>query len=155
MFVSLLKNICGNTSKSSAFFSRIKPRFTGVSPIIYKNAFSTKTAPENNSLVISESCVKRLKEIASNGVFLRITIDGGGCSGFQYKFDLDSELKTDDVCFNQDGVSVVADKISLDFLKGSTVEYKEELIRSAFRIVDNPQAEAKCSCGTSFAVKMS
>ncbi|GBN06844.1 Iron-sulfur cluster assembly 2, mitochondrial [Araneus ventricosus] len=151
MFISFFKNICINTSSKYSFISRLRPV---VSEISRKHFSTDKRTYESNSLSVSESCVNRLKQIAGDGAFLRITVDGGGCSGFQYKFDLDSEVKEDDVCFERDGAKVVVDKISLDFLKGSTVEYKEELIRSAFRIADNPQADSKCSCGTSFSVKM-
>ncbi|CAL1279803.1 unnamed protein product [Larinioides sclopetarius] len=152
MFISFLKNICINTSGKYSFISRLRPFVSDIS----RKHFSTekKTAESTDSLIISESCVNRLKQIAGDGIFLRIAIDGGGCSGFQYKFDLDSEVKEDDVCFERDGAKVVVDKISLDFFKGSTIEYKEELIRSAFRIADNPQADIKCSCGTSFSVKV-
>ncbi|GFS83670.1 iron-sulfur cluster assembly 2 homolog, mitochondrial [Nephila pilipes] len=150
MIFCFFKKILISFSNKSTFLLSTRPIISRIS----RNNSSSANVSENNSLIISESCVKRLKQIASDGVFLRITIDGGGCSGFQYKFDLDSELKNDDECFNRDGAKVVVDKISLDFLKGSTVEYKEELIRSAFRIVDNPQAESKCSCGSSFAAKM-
>ncbi|GFQ63859.1 iron-sulfur cluster assembly 2 homolog, mitochondrial [Trichonephila clavata] len=150
MIFSLLKSICIRIPNKSTFFLQTRL----IIPRISCNNSSSANVSENNSLKISESCVNRLKQIASDGVFLRITIDGGGCSGFQYKFDLDSELKADDVCFSKEGAKIVVDKMSLDFLRGSTVEYKEELIRSSFRIVDNPQAESKCSCGSSFAAKM-
>lgn len=108
----------------------------------------------NSDLKISQACVERLTEIAKNKQFLRITVDGGGCSGFQYRFDLDSNLEEDDEYFEKDGVKIVVDKMSLPFLKGSTVDYHEELIKSAFRIIENPQADTRCSCGASFAIKM-
>lgn len=108
----------------------------------------------NNGIKITQACVERLKEIATNEQFLRVTVDGGGCSGFQYRFDLDSNIQDDDECFEKDGAKIIVDRISLPFLKGSTVDYHEELIRSAFRITDNPQAGSRCSCGSSFTVKM-
>lgn len=123
----------------------------------YKNIKRNFSIPSPNAeadLKISQACVDRLKKITSEAVFLRITVDGGGCSGFQYRFDLDSHLQDDDKCFEKQGVKIVVDKISLPFLKGSTVDYHEELIRSAFRIVDNPQADSRCSCGASFGIKM-
>ncbi|KFM65769.1 Iron-sulfur cluster assembly 2-like protein, mitochondrial, partial [Stegodyphus mimosarum] len=110
---------------------------------------------DNFSIKLSQTCIGRLKQIATDGVFLRITVDGGGCSGFQYRFDLDSQVNDGDKCFEKDGAKVVIDKISLPFISGSTVDYHEELIRSAFRIINNPQADSRCSCGTSFSVKMS
>lgn len=111
-------------------------------------------AENNNGIKITQACVERLKEIATNEQFLRVTVDGGGCSGFQYRFDLDSNIQDDDECFEKDGAKIIVDRISLPFLKGSTVDYHEELIRSAFRITDNPQAGSRCSCGSSFTVKM-
>ncbi|KAF4516848.1 hypothetical protein B566_EDAN006243 [Ephemera danica] len=90
---------------------------------------------------ISDSCVQRLKEIcAENGNHLRVTVEGGGCSGFQI--------------LERDGAKVVVDETSLDYLKGSTIDYHQELIRSAFRITNNPQAELGCSCGASFSIKI-
>jgi iron-sulfur cluster assembly accessory protein len=99
---------------------------------------------------------QRIKEIGNDDAYLRILVEGGGCSGFQYKFDLESgNINHDeDLVFEKDGAKVVVDEISLDYLKGSTIEYHSELIRSAFRIAENPQADQGCSCGASFSVKI-
>ncbi|XP_018021590.1 iron-sulfur cluster insertion protein ErpA [Hyalella azteca] len=86
--------------------------------------------------------------------FLRIVVEGGGCSGFQYKFNLEDKLQPDDRRFGPPDASVVTDEVSLSFIKGATVEYHTELIRAAFRIVNNPQSKAGCSCGASFAIKI-
>ncbi|KAG0729652.1 Iron-sulfur cluster assembly 2, mitochondrial [Chionoecetes opilio] len=120
------------------------------------HAESSKITDASSDLLISASCVARLKEIIQNEAkaFLRVIVEGGGCSGFQYKFDLDTVRQDDDRIFERDGVQVVIDETSLDFVRGSTIDYHTELIRAAFRVVDNPQAEGGCSCGASFAIKL-
>ncbi|XP_065919819.1 iron-sulfur cluster assembly 2 homolog, mitochondrial-like isoform X2 [Dysidea avara] len=112
------------------------------------------TTKQHSGLKLTDKCVQRLLEVSEGGKkMLRVTVDGGGCSGFMYKFNLDSSTKNDDKIFERDGARVIIDELSLGFLDGSTVDYHEELIRSSFRIEDIPQAEKGCSCGASFAVK--
>ncbi|KAK6103114.1 Iron-sulfur cluster assembly accessory protein [Brugia malayi] len=108
----------------------------------------------STDLKITDNCVNRLREVASTGEHLRIVVDGGGCSGFEYKMSLDSKINDNDFVFCKDHIKVVVDEISLQFLKGATVDYLEDLMRSSFRIIDNPVAEKGCSCGSSFAIKM-
>lgn len=106
------------------------------------------------SRLFSFVCVlQRLLEIAEGSEFLRLQVEGGGCSGFQYKFSLDTVVNPDDRVFEQGGARVVVDVDSLAFVKGSMVDFSQELIRSSFQVVSNPQAEKGCSCGTSFSVK--
>ncbi|XP_021920012.1 iron-sulfur cluster assembly 2 homolog, mitochondrial-like [Zootermopsis nevadensis] len=121
---------------------------------LMSTAPNTKDRAASDALHISDSCVKRLKEIATDGNFLRVMVEGGGCSGFQYKFDLEKSIKDDDIVFNANGVKVVIDETSLEYVRGSTIEYHQELIRSTFRIVNNPLAEQGCSCGASFSIKI-
>lgn len=112
------------------------------------------SGPSEEKVHLSESCVKRLGEIMDKGEYLRIQVEGGGCSGFQYKFTVDNTRNDDDRVFEQGGVGVIVDQDSLEFVKGSTLDYSQELIRSSFQVLKNPQADHGCSCGTSFSVKL-
>ena len=76
---------------------------------------------------------------------------GGGCAGFQYKFDFDNKKNDDDIILNTNKVSVIIDTTSLEIIKGSKIDYVNELIGSSFKIV-NPQASSSCGCGTSFSM---
>ena len=86
-----------------------------------------------------------------NSTFFRVRVDGGGCSGFQYKFDFDTQKQSDDLEFNAHGVTVLVDEMSLPFLENAELDYVEELIGSYFK-VENPNATANCGCGTSFSI---
>ena len=83
--------------------------------------------------------------------YFRVSVDGGGCSGFQYKFEFDDARTDDDVLFHQHGVDILVDNMSLGFLENAQLDYVEELVGSFFR-VENPNATASCGCGTSFSV---
>ena len=83
-------------------------------------------------------------------------MEGGGCSGFQYVFKMEdarSSLTEEDKTFSRDGTIVIVDNVSLDLIKGATVDYVQEMIRSSFAVVNNPQSESACGCGSSFAAK--
>ncbi|KFW06918.1 hypothetical protein N326_09989, partial [Eurypyga helias] len=113
----------------------------------------TESDPNEGQVFLSESCVK-VGVPGDSSEFLRLQVEGGGCSGFQYKFSLDTVINPDDrQVFEQGGARVVVDVDSLAFVKGSMVDFSQELIRSSFQVVSNPQAEKGCSCGTSFSVK--
>ncbi|XP_073827450.1 iron-sulfur cluster assembly 2 homolog, mitochondrial [Musca autumnalis] len=120
----------------------------------FSKAAESSATTSDQKLGISDSCLKRLKEICADGSFLRITVEGGGCSGFQYKFDLDTKMNEDDLQFGKDDAKVVIDNVSLEYCNGATVDYHTELIRSGFRMLANPKAEQGCSCGSSFAIKL-
>ncbi len=91
--------------------------------------------------------------LASEGSdkMLRVAVLGGGCSGFQYKFDLETATNDDDVVIEKDGARVVVDSVSQPFLDGAIIDYKDELIGAHFAI-DNPNATSSCGCGTSFSM---
>ena len=107
------------------------------------------------TLGITEGASKRLRTmIESEGnpsLKFRITVSGGGCSGFRYGFDLDEAMNDDDITFERDGVVVVVDSTSMQFLDGARLDYKQELIGSFFA-VENPNASSTCGCGTSFSI---
>ncbi|KAM4012200.1 iron-sulfur cluster assembly 2 homolog, mitochondrial, partial [Anomaloglossus baeobatrachus] len=109
---------------------------------------------EDGDVYLSESCVRRLRQVIRDPEFLRLQVDSGGCSGFQYKFSLDTHVTEEDRVFGEDGAHVVIDVHSLRLVRGSTIEFSEELIRSSFQLSHNPQAEHGCSCGTSFSLKL-
>lgn len=86
---------------------------------------------------------------------LRVWVDDGGCSGYSYHYELiDTAPTSDDMVFERDGASVVVDKMSMPLLAGSTVDLEVSLMKQGFSIVNNPNAEKGCGCGTSFAVRM-
>ncbi|XP_053138859.1 iron-sulfur cluster assembly 2 homolog, mitochondrial isoform X2 [Hemicordylus capensis] len=156
---------CGQSSHSLAPWQRIRtptygsqnsacaPR-VGVQWVTSSASGETQHDSNEGQIHLSESCVKRLLEIAEGSEFLRLQVEGGGCSGFQYKFSLDTVVKSDDRVFEQGGARVVVDVDSLSFVKGAMVDFNKELIRSSFQVVSNPQAEQGCSCGSSFSVKL-
>ena len=112
---------------------------------------STTTAPD---VTLTASAAKRFNVILAkqDGVdFLRVSVEGGGCSGFSYKFDFDQAAKEDDIVLERDGAKVLIDEMSLEFLKGSQIDFTTELIGAAFKI-SNPNATAACGCGTSFSI---
>ena len=103
---------------------------------------------------LSANAAKQINAImAKQGVdkYLRVAVEGGGCSGFQYKFDFADTPNDDDLVLERDGAKVVIDDMSLEFLAGSEIDYTNELIGSAFKI-HNPNATAGCGCGTSFSI---
>jgi iron-sulfur cluster insertion protein len=103
---------------------------------------------------LSPSAAARVATIAkkqSKPAILRLSVEGGGCSGFQYKFGLADTPEPGDAVVETDGVQLVVDDVSLELVAGCTVDYVESLGGAAFR-VENPQASAGCGCGSSFAV---
>jgi iron-sulfur cluster assembly accessory protein len=85
------------------------------------------------------------------GTMLRVSVEGGGCSGFQYRFDVEHAQAADDVVISRDGATVLIDQVSLGYLAGSEIDFVDDLIGASFR-VNNPKATASCGCGTSFSI---
>ena len=112
----------------------------------------TPAAPR--SITLSESAARRVKALSADeggGKIFRITVSGGGCSGFQYEFKLDDQVNADDLTFERDGAILVTDETSLDLIAGSEVDFVEDLMGAYFQ-VKNPNATSSCGCGTSFSV---
>ncbi len=107
-----------------------------------------------SSLTLTQAAASRIGLIAKKQdkpAVLRLSVEGGGCSGFQYKFELDDAPEADDAVSETDGVRLVVDPVSLDLVAGCTVDYVESLGGAAFR-VENPNAAAGCGCGSSFGI---
>ena len=106
------------------------------------------------SVTISERAAQRIGEILTGepaGSMLRVSVEGGGCSGFQYKFGFEATQADDDIIVARDGVKVLVDSVSLQYLAGSEIDFVDDLIGASFK-VHNPQAKASCGCGTSFSL---
>ncbi|KAF8733096.1 hypothetical protein HU200_015461 [Digitaria exilis] len=116
---------------------RANHRLLSSSPSAVSAERASQSSAEQEAVRMTEGCVRRLKELhgkepSAEGKMLRLRVEAGGCSGFQYSFSLDDKKNSDDKVFETDGVKLVVDDISYDFVKGATVDYEEELIRSAF-----------------------
>ncbi|XVE75972.1 hypothetical protein DITRI_Ditri12bG0135300 [Diplodiscus trichospermus] len=152
---------------SPFFIARIKQNhkllrssFYSSSSALYEASSESSESPylPLDAIHMTDNCVKRMKELQASEEspkkkMLRLSVETGGCSGFQYMFDLDCKTDPDDRVFEREGVKLVVDNISYDFVKGVTIDYVEELIHSAFLVTTNPSAVGGCSCQSSFMVK--
>ena len=105
-------------------------------------------------VTLSPAAARRLNAISAKEgrpLMLRVAVEGGGCSGFQYKFDLVEDLEHDDLKIEADGAAAVIDVVSLTLLKGSVIDFADELAAAEFR-VKNPNAKSSCGCGVSFSI---
>ncbi len=113
---------------------------------------TTATEPQ---LLVSDNAAKRIQALAAEdgkpGTMLRVSVAGGGCSGFKYGFALDATANADDRIFKNGGAAVVVDEVSLGLLNGSVVDFVEDLMGAYFAI-KNPNASSTCGCGSSFSV---
>jgi len=106
------------------------------------------------NVTVTERAARRIGEILGQepaGTMLRVSVEGGGCSGFQYKFDTERERAEDDIVIEKSGATMLIDPISLNSMAGSEIDFVDDLIGSSFK-VNNPKATASCGCGTSFAL---
>lgn len=112
-------------------------------------------APSGRRVLLTASAARRIAHLAQQegnpALMLRLTVSGGGCSGFQYGFSFDDRTNDDDHVYERDGSRLVVDEVSLDLLAGAEVDYVEDLMGSAFRI-NNPNAASSCGCGSSFSL---
>ncbi len=110
---------------------------------------------EAPQMLLSESAARQIAKLIAaeeqDGLLFRVSVSGGGCSGFQYGFSFDDTVNDDDRVFERDGVKAVVDEVSLELLAGAEVDYAEELIGSFFQI-KNPNATSSCGCGSSFSI---
>ena len=105
-------------------------------------------------LTLSENAARRIRAIAETEgrpLMLRVAVDGGGCSGFQYRFDLVETVEDDDLKVERDGAAALVDVVSLALLKGSEIDFVDELAGAEFR-GRNPNAKSSCGCGVSFSI---
>jgi iron-sulfur cluster assembly accessory protein len=103
---------------------------------------------------ITERAARRVTSILRDeppGSTLRISVKGGGCSGFSYAFDIDKARNTDDIIVERDGATVIIDSVSVEYMKGATIDFVDDLMGQSFRI-ENPMATSGCGCGTSFSL---
>jgi iron-sulfur cluster insertion protein len=113
------------------------------------------TELEHNAIDLTDSAILKIADILAEEndplVKLRVFVQGGGCSGFSYGFTLDQEQAEDDFVIQKPGVTLLVDAMSMQYLQGSTVDYKEDLMSSEF-VIKNPNATSQCGCGSSFSV---
>jgi len=123
-------------------------------------ASSEAKAASKGSVVLTERSANRIKALrekrGGGPLALRLAVEGGGCSGFSYVFDVtEKPPNPDDVIFEAHGERLIVDETSLELIDGSKVDFTEDLLRRSFEVVNNPNAESACGCGSSFAAKMS
>lgn len=116
--------------------------------------FQISPSAGGHGLTLSDSAARRLAELGNadgDPVMLRVAVDGGGCSGFQYRFELVQSAEADDIHIEAGGQAAIVDPISLPFLKGSEIAFVDDLAGAQF-VVRNPNAASSCGCGVSFSI---
>ncbi len=111
---------------------------------------------QNNTITVTPAAAQAVRDLLEKrnltGYALRVFISGGGCSGFQYGMALEGNIREQDLSYEVDGVQVVVDEVSIDYLRGATIDYVEDVMGSGFKI-ENPNAVSSCGCGSSFRTK--
>ena len=106
-------------------------------------------------MIIGDRAVDKLKELFAEennpDLKLRVFVQGGGCAGFSYGFTFDQDQNDDDFAFDKDSIKILVDSMSMQYLQGAEIDYKEDLMGSSF-VINNPNASSTCGCGSSFAV---
>lgn len=110
-----------------------------------------QAAPVTVSANAAQRIAAIIRQDSNPGLKLRIAVSGGGCSGFQYGYTLESQQNDEDLVVERDGVAVLIDPVSLEYLRGAEIDFVEDLVGASFQI-KNPNATSSCGCGTSFAV---
>ena len=108
----------------------------------------------SGNVTVTDRATQKIAAILSKeapGAMLRVSVEGGGCSGFQYKFDVERDRADDDVTIDRGGVTLLVDSVSLQYLAGSEIDFVDDLIGASFK-VNNPNVTASCGCGTSFSL---
>ncbi|CEJ01907.1 Putative ADP,ATP carrier protein [Rhizopus microsporus] len=122
------------------------------------NPVKVHSASVVNGLGITEKAVKQLQHIQEKEQdkeqMLRILVDSGGCHGYQNKLELTKTVEDDDIIFEKEGVKVVIDSVSFQFLRGSTLDYVQELVGSTFQVTNNPNAKHSCGCNISYDIDL-
>lgn len=145
------------TGKCAKIWPIPRPRRLAVrhDPTLNEEAPMATLTQDGRAVMLSASAARRITQLrkaqGNEHLMLRVTVSGGGCSGFQYGFSFDDNSGEEDRLFERDGVTLVVDDMSLDLLAGSEVDYVEELIGASFQ-VKNPNAASSCGCGTSFSI---
>ena len=128
-----------------------------VDAIFQRNPMTDQTLvdqPAENEVAVSASAAKRVAKILSTEpdmTALRVSVEGGGCSGFSYKFDLARSATDEDIVIERDGAQVIIDPVSIMYMGGSVIDFVDDLMGQSFQI-KNPNATASCGCGTSFSM---
>lgn len=119
-----------------------------------ETTIASGTNASADSITVSASAAARIRKVLANEpgkTALRVMVEGGGCSGFSYRFELTDERHDDDVAIEKDGATVLIDELSLVYMAGSEIDFVDDLMGQSFQI-RNPNAVASCGCGTSFSI---